>query len=1221
MKTSRICLTLVALLGLAVSATAQGNRYQQPIQQDYRNVQPVGYDRPDPRNYPAMNQPNPAYGTPYRPENMVQGNVPQSDRGNGIVPSQAFGSNRQVGFQQNVPSPGVSGVVQTGVQGNAPNNELHNLPPVRRGVVQPKERVSGSMELKNLSAVQFEKKLVAKLGQRCVAVANSDPNSTIHHFQMLTADGTQLDLRIDSSNNGLRISGSKPSVSAFAQIAKLLDSVENVQGVETEIMPFHGANYRAVQYTAETLNQAQDLNYLQGLQDGVVLQQLQQLAEMAEAGSSQGNMGNMGSMGNGGMNGGMYGGNASDVAGQLAQSGLIGPVQVEVIDGLDMLVIRGNQRDVALVKEMIKQIEATGADQEPDIRIYQMQNTDCQRIGTIVRLLYNEIYGTRRGSINITPLVKPNALLLVGRKESIETTIDLVKKLDIPVDPQFEFRVIRLKYANSDTVKSTLDEFFLSREQLGTVLKVTSDYRTNSLIIQANSRDIQEALRMIENLDTMESASVNQVRVIKLLNTTASEMANVLQNALTGTGGSSVGGVGGFGGTSSMNRSSGTMRSSMLEFRTIDTKEGEFLRSGVLASDIRITPDTRTNSIIINAPAESLSLIEALVKELDQLPIAESQVKVFTIINGDSTSLYNMLQQLFQTQMSGGMTGSSSQLVTRPGFADGESAMIPVRFSVDVRTNSIIAMGSAGDMTVIEAILLRLDEEKMQNRIVTVFRLLNSPVTQIANAINDYLRNERQVENLDNELFSVYEQFRREVVVVPETVTNSLIVSTTPRFYNDIRKMIKELDDRPPMVVIQVLIAEVQLRNMNEFGVELGLQDSVLFDRSVFTNGATMPRTVSLPNGTVVNANPGFNFNDATNPLGNNAGLNDTSAVGTQGLTNLGVGRANSSGNGGFVFSASSESVSVLLRALEERQKVNVLGRPQVTALDNERATIQVGQKVPYVTGSQTTTTGMVNSTDYMDVGLILDITPRINNDGLVIMQLYAEKSSVGSDADGITIAIGQNGTPIKSPRITLSKVQTTISAMDGQTIVLGGLITNEDTQITRAVPVLSRIPVVGRLFEYNSKQCERREMLVIMTPTIIRSEEDAERVKMAEIQRIHWCVNDVMSITTAKNIRVRGDYYSPGESEIIKYDGYVPGESELPSPIMMPNVPGAPKKSDMLKDVEQAAPTSAPAPAPAPDPSKPNTPGSYMNGRPNDGVGAQVYNGNPTYGNQPQYR
>ncbi|MGL6226358.1 MAG: secretin N-terminal domain-containing protein [Thermoguttaceae bacterium] len=1209
MKTSRICLTLVALLGFAVSATAQGNRYQQPIQQDYRNVQPVGYDRPDPRNYPAMNQPNPAYGNTYRPENTVQVNVPQSNRGNGVVPNQGVGPNQQAGFQQGIPGPGVSGVIQTGVQGNGPGNELHNLPPIRRGPVQPKERVSGSMELKNLSAVQFEKKLVAKLGERCVAVANSDPNSTIRHFQMLTADGTQLDLRIDSSNNGLRISGSKPSVSAFAQIAKLLDSVENVQGVETDIMPFHGANYRAVQYTAETLNQVQDLNYLQGLQDGVVLQQLQQLSEMADAGSAQGNMGDVGNMG-------IYGGNASDVAGQLAQSGLIGPVQVEVIDGLDMLVIRGNQRDVALVKEMIKQIEATGAEQEPEIRIYQMQNTDCQRIGTIVRLLYNEIYGTRRGSINITPLVKPNALLLVGRKESIETTIELIKKLDIPVDPQFEFRVIRLKYANSDSVKNTLDEFFMNREQLGTTLKVTSDYRTNSLIIQANPRDIQEALRMIENLDTMESASVNQVRVIKLLNTTASEMASVLQNALTGTGGTSVGSVGGFGGTSSMSRSSGTMRSSMLEFRTIDTKEGEFLRSGILVSDIRITPDTRTNSIIINAPAESLSLIEALVKELDQLPIAESQVKVFTIINGDATGLYNMLQQLFQTQMGGGgMTGSSSQLVTRPGFSDGESAMIPVRFSVDVRTNSIIAMGSAGDMTVIEAILLRLDEEKMQNRVVTVFRLLNSPVTQIANAVNDYLRNERQVENLDNELFSVYEQFRREVVVVPETVTNSLIVSTTPRFYNDIRKIIKELDDRPPMVVIQVLIAEVQLKNMNEFGVELGLQDSVLFDRSVFTAGAPMPQTVSLPNGTVVNANPGYNFNDVKNPLGNNAGMSDASAVGTQGLTNLGVGRANSSGSGGFVFSASSESVSVLLRALEERQKVNVLGRPQVTALDNERATIQVGQKVPYVKDSQTTTTGMVNSTDYMDVGLILDITPRINNDGLVVMNLYAEKSSAGSDADGITIAVGQNGTPIKSPRITLSKVQTTVSAMDGQTIVLGGLITSEDTRITRAVPVLSRIPVVGRLFEYNSKQCDRREMLVILTPTIIRSEEDAERVKMAEIQRIHWCVSDVMSITTAKNIRVRGDYYTPNESEIIKYDGYVPSESELPSPITMPNVPGAPPKSDLLKDVEHAAPTPAPAP------SKPNTPGSYMNGRPNDGVGAQVYNGNPTYGNQPQYR
>jgi len=421
---------------------------------------------------------------------------------------------------------------------------------------------------------------------------------------------------------------------------------------------------------------------------------------------------------------------------------------------------------------------------------------------------------------------------------------------------------------------------------------------------------------------------------------------------------------------------------------------------------------------------------------------------------------------------------------------------------------------------------MRLDEASLQNRIVTVFHLLNSPATQLATSVNQYLTQERQIEMTDPQLFSVFEQFRREVVVVADTITNSLIVSATPRFYNDIRRIIKELDRRPPMVVIQVLIAEVSLSNFNEFGVELGLQDAVLFNRGT-----------------------GFGFGS---PFNVGAGNTNPSTVGTQGLTNLNVNRE----GGGFVFSASSESVSVLLRALEERNKVQVLSRPQITALDNQRASIQVGQNVPYIGGMQTNNTGTTTSVDFVNVGVILDVTPRISSDGLVVMSIYAEKSTANLINLGTSMA----------PEVTISAVQSVISAMDGQTIVIGGLITNETNQVTRAVPVVSKIPVVGRLFEYNSTKRERKEILVIMTPMVVRSEEDMEIIRNQEQQRVHWCVLDVMSISDARNVRTRGDYYSPMETQVVPFNGYVPasqlemlGETpnwDIPTPIL----PGTPQ-------------------------------------------------------------
>ena len=143
-----------------------------------------------------------------------------------------------------------------------------------------------------------------------------------------------------------------------------------------------------------------------------------------------------------------------------------------------------------------------------------------------------------------------------------------------------------------------------------------------------------------------------------------------------------------------------------------------------------------------------------------------------------------------------------------------------------MRTNSIIASGSTGDLQVVEAILLRLDDSDVRRRKSIVYRLKNAPAADVANAINEFLRSERAVQQLSPGLISPFEQIEREVVVVPEPVSNSLIVSATPRFFDEIEKLVEQLDERPPMVMIQVLIAEVDLNNTDEFGIELGLQDS-----------------------------------------------------------------------------------------------------------------------------------------------------------------------------------------------------------------------------------------------------------------------------------------------------------------------------------------------------------------------------------------------------------
>ena len=370
-----------------------------------------------------------------------------------------------------------------------------------------------------------------------------------------------------------------------------------------------------------------------------------------------------------------------------------------------------------------------------------------------------------------------------------------------------------------------------------------------------------------------------------------------------------------------------------------------------------------------------------------------------------------------------------------------------------------------------------------------------------------------------------FQQIESEVVVVPEVVSNALIVSATPRYFGDIMELVTKLDAEPPQVMIQVLIAQVKLQDQDEFGIELGLQDSILFNRSLLGNLVTTTTSTqtSTPSGIVTqtgqnvlgaNNEPGFNWNNK--PLGNSGSdkaLASSRTIGGQGLSSFDVGRLNTDlGFGGLVLSASSESVSALIRALQETRRLEVLSRPQVMTLDNQPAFVQVGQRVPRIASASITQVGQQNNIVLENVGLILGVTPRISPDGRVVMEVDAEKSELGTVENGIPVTTSGNQV-IKSPTIDLTTAQTTVSAIDGETIVIGGLITKSAETINRRVPYLSDIPLVGLLFRYDAHKKLRTEMLIILTPHVVRCPEDAERVRRIEESRMNWCLCDVDAI------------------------------------------------------------------------------------------------------------
>ncbi|MDG2380797.1 MAG: secretin N-terminal domain-containing protein [Pirellulaceae bacterium] len=793
---------------------------------------------------------------------------------------------------------------------------------------------------------------------------------------------------------------------------------------------------------------------------------------------------------------------------------MIGPVQIEFVEGLDSIIIRGRKPDVERVMKIIDDIERLSIDTEPSIELIPLKHVNSLSMAELVTELNTQALAARRGSVSITPLVKPNAILLIGREEGVKATADLIERLDQPVAPASQFKIFQLSNSSATDAQLTIETFFSERGGLGPVIQVQADFRTNSLIVYASPRDMEEVGQLIKEIDVNASKAVDEVRVFKLNNALAEELAPVLQATLRGDDtlnrsggglGGQGGGLGQQGGGFGQNQQNqrgqfSAPRSSMLTL-TIDEQGNRVLKSGLL-TNVRVAADIRANSLVVTAPSESMSLIAALVQQLDELPTSEAQIKVFTILNGDAPSLAETLQELF------GETDQQDGPTLQSATGAGESSLVPLRFSVDLRTNSIIATGGSADLGVVEAILLRLDEDDISQRRSRVYRLMNAPALDVATAINEFLRSERDIQLVNPDAISPFEQIEREVVVVPEVVSNSLIISSTPRYFEQISEIVEELDERPPMVMIQVLIAEVDLGNQEEFGVELGLQDSLLFDRSVRFD--PVDELVVEPG----ILEPGFNFNNQ--PLGNAASaaaLANKAKFAGQALSSFALSRTNADlGYGGLVLSASSESVNLLIRALRESRRLDVLSRPQVMTLNNQPAFVLVGQRVPYVEGIQVLNSGQsLSPIEFENVGLVLGVTPRISPDGLVVMEIDAEKSKLSDNT--VTVGIAEDGTPLTQQPIDTTTLQTTVSARSGQTVILGGLITKGKNSVSRRVPYLADVPLVGELFRYDNVEEVRTELLIIMTPRIVRKEEDLEILNQVESERMSWCLADVIEV------------------------------------------------------------------------------------------------------------
>lgn len=779
-------------------------------------------------------------------------------------------------------------------------------------------------------------------------------------------------------------------------------------------------------------------------------------------------------------------------------SGVIGDIDIRYVPELDQIIIKGSKRDVARVRDIIDQIKQNAEETQPEVELLTLQHADCNAVAALLAQLYEDYLSARQGTVSITSLDTPNALLLIGRAEAIKALKELIAKIDVPIEATNRLRVFRLQFASAIDAETTIRDFFTERPGsedenrggTGLRVRVVGDYRTNSLVVNASPRDMLEVTRMINELDVESTPAQNEIKIFPLKNASAEDLAPTLQAAMTGL-------------NEDANEDGNLNRpATSLSIVAVDAQGNRVVNSGVLQT-ATVTADSGANAIVVRAPSASMPLIAELIRQLDKAPGIDSLVKVFTIQNGDATQLTTALNSLFgdEAATTGTQIGAGNLAGLPSATASGESSLVPLRFTTDIRTNSIVASGSAEDLEVVESILLRLDSEGFAERITEVIWLRHNDAENIANAITDYvsgrLQSQTNIQQLQQGL-GPFDMPERDIVAIPEIASNSILLSVSPRIYEEVRRLIDQLDRRRPMVMIKVLIAEVSLDDTFEIGGEAGLQDSLVFNRGL---------AVGQVPGALAPSASGFNFNNAGVPNVNRVARETLAGAAAStfgvGTTNPGV------GYGGFVLNAASDSVSLLLRTLQDANRLQVLSRPQIMTSDNTLAEVNVGRRIARVTGVINNINNSQVVTEDVDVGLILNVRPRVSPDGLILMEVNATRSD-RDPGNGTIVPTGDGGT-VFIDDILDTTAQSVLTAYSGQTVVFGGLIQKSRSNFSRKVPIIGDIPILGHMFKYDQEAETRSELLIVMTPMLISGDQDLEYVKQVESSRMSWCLADVV--------------------------------------------------------------------------------------------------------------
>jgi general secretion pathway protein D len=478
-----------------------------------------------------------------------------------------------------------------------------------------------------------------------------------------------------------------------------------------------------------------------------------------------------------------------------------------------------------------------------------------------------------------------------------------------------------------------------------------------------------------------------------------------------------------------------------------------------------VITDSRNNLLIVNDYSSSIRRLVAVLNEIDVDAFSNTRMIFFQPKYSDVITLSNELTEVLDALN-----------LTREGIA-----LVPID-----RINSLVVFSASQSLLkTVQGWMVKLDEEVKTGQTIFVHPVQNVKAEQIADILNTlYVTDEgarttrrTQTQKGKKGATAAQRTARRRtdtqktsgsrVEIITFEPTNSLVILAPPGIYRDMVQTIKRVDTYPREVLIEAIVAEVQLGDGLQYGIQWSHLDKIS-DSGDDYKTLLQSRASNAPSLPALLA-PNF-------------------------AENLGAGP--SSGLSYVIFKP--EKLLALIHALSSEAEVNILSSPRLLVRDQEEANIEVGSDIPTATSTTQSTTAdtLTQNIEYRKTGVLLKIKPTISEERTVVLDVEQEVSSLGEN-----LQVGQEGNTF--PSFDTTKTKTSIIVPDNQSIIIGGIIQEELRDSYQGIPVLSKIPILGHLFRYTVQNKAKKELVIMITPRVVANQAEADRLTLDYMEKL----------------------------------------------------------------------------------------------------------------------